>query len=65
MHSEFIETELFSKSWKAMDLTDNDMLRLQDQLIDKPDMGDVIQHTNGARKIRFALSNGEKSNTKH
>ena len=63
MHREFIETELFSKSWKAMDLTDDDMLRLQDQLIDNPDMGDVIQNTNGARKVRFALSNRGKSNS--
>lgn len=44
-----------------MGLTDDDLKRLQFELLDNPQKGDVIQGTGGLRKIRFAFENRGKS----
>lgn len=44
-----------------MGLTDDDLRRLQEQLVRNPLLGDVMQGTGGLRKMRFALSNKGKS----
>ncbi len=61
MHRTFIEAIGFTKSWKAMDLTIADLKRLQEQLLDDSDAGDVIPDTGGARKLRFAFEHRGKS----
>jgi hypothetical protein len=47
----FIETNLFTKHL-AQYLSDEEYTDLQDFLIEKPDVGSVIQRTKGLRKLR-------------
>lgn len=61
MIRKFIEAAQFMKSWNAMDLTDTDLKRLQEQLLNDPDIGNVIQDTGGARKLRFSFEHQGKS----
>lgn len=51
----------FEKQWNRMGLTDDDLKRLQFELLENPQKGDVIQGTGGLRKIRFAFENRGKS----
>lgn len=61
MTREFIILPEFEKQWKHLNLTDDDLKRLQSMLILSPQEGDVMQGTGGIRKIRFALENRGKS----
>ena len=61
MKRQFIETTIFSKRWKELGLTDDDLLKLQSHLMKNPDIGDLIVGSGGARKIRFALPHKGKS----
>ena len=61
MKRQFVETDIFSKRWKELNLDDDDLLKLQWHLAEYPDAGKVISGTNGARKIRFALPHKGKS----
>jgi hypothetical protein len=47
--------------WSELNLTDRDLLKLQDYLMKHPAVGDIIVGTGGARKTRFALPNKGKS----
>ena len=61
MIREFIFTKPFLVSWKAMGL-DNDSLRLlEGVLLENPRLGDIIQGTGGARKVRIKLDGRGKS----
>jgi len=51
----------FEKQWSKMGLTDDDLKRLQYELLADPQKGDVIQGTGGLRKLRFAFENRGKS----
>ena len=55
MKREFVMTEWFDASWGEQNLTDEDLRRLQGELLQNPKCGDVIQGTGGFRKVRFAL----------
>ena len=61
MVGNFVETTIFTKQWKSMNLDDRDLLCLQIHLMKNPNDGDVIVGTGGARKIRFALPHKGKS----
>jgi len=61
MVRQFVETTIFTRQWKNMDLDDNDLLQLQSHLMKNPNEGDIIVGTGGARKIRFALPHKGKS----
>ena len=61
MTRQFVETTIFTRRWKDLDLTDDDLLKLQNFLLKNPDAGDIIVGTGGARKIRFALPHKGKS----
>ena len=61
MAREFIMTAVFDRLWNGLGLTDEALRNFQSKLIMNPVAGDVIQGTNGARKIRFALPNTGKS----
>ena len=52
----FIHTEPFRKCWKAMGLDDEDLKTLESILLENPQMGDVIEGTGGARKLRIQLN---------
>jgi mRNA-degrading endonuclease RelE of RelBE toxin-antitoxin system len=56
----FIETSVFTKRWQELELTDKDLQEFQSFLLKNPEAGDVIQGTNGARKVRFALTDKGK-----
>ena len=61
MTREFIYTEPFRRSWKAMGLSDDDAKVLEEILLANPRAGDVIEGTGGARKIRIQMENRGKS----
>lgn len=52
---------IFDKQWKNMGLDDNDLKRLQEQLLFNPAAGVLVQGTGGLRKIRFAFDGRGKS----
>lgn len=57
----FIEVPLFTKRWREIGLTDDDLLQLQIMLLKDPESGPVIEGTGGIRKVRFPLENRGKS----
>jgi hypothetical protein len=61
MKREFIETTIFAKRWKELNLTASDLRKLQKFIIENPDAGDIIQGTGGLIKLRWALPNTGKS----
>ena len=48
----FIYTDSFRYFWKAMGLSDSDLLGLKDVLRSNPQLGNVIESASGVRKIR-------------
>ncbi|MCL2171049.1 MAG: type II toxin-antitoxin system RelE/ParE family toxin [Defluviitaleaceae bacterium] len=61
MTREFISTRIFDKRWAEMGLTDEDLRKLENFLMDNPNAGDIIQGTGGAIKLRWALPGTGKS----
>jgi len=61
MTREFVYTEPFRKCWKAMGLSDDDLKILEEILLTNPRIGDVIEGTGGARKMRIQMENRGKS----
>ncbi|HIE6162412.1 type II toxin-antitoxin system RelE/ParE family toxin [Proteus mirabilis] len=57
---ESIETSIFTQQIKLL-ATDKEIRILQNELISKPDKGDLIKGTGGLRKIRMAVGNKGKS----
>lgn len=51
----FIYTAPFRNCWKMMGLGDEDLLELEKILLADPRVGDVIEGTGGARKMRIQL----------
>ena len=61
MTREFIMTTVFDKLWNKLGLSDDDLLRLQIEMMTNPKVGAIIRGTEGARKTRFAQSGAGKS----
>ena len=61
MTREFVYTAPFQRSWKAMGLNDADQKLLEEALLENPQLGDVIEGTGGARKMRIQLEGRGKS----
>ena len=61
MTRSFIELPLFRSKWKSLGLTDDDLRRLQEQILADPKIGDVMQGTGGVRKMHFAFEHRGKS----
>ena len=59
MTREFIMTPEFDKVWTQLGLNDDDLRELQEQILLNPQVGSVIQGTNGLRKMRFSLNAGK------
>lgn len=57
----FIEVPLFTKRWKEIGLSDNELLALQIMLLKDPESGPVMEGTGGIRKVRFPVANRGKS----
>ena len=61
MTRKFIYTAPFRNCWKAMGLSDDDLYKLEEALLEDPLIGDVIESTGGARKLRIQLNGHGKS----
>lgn len=55
MKRTFIEVPMFTKKWKELGLSDENLRELQNILLEEPKSGDVIQGIGGLRKIRIPL----------
>lgn len=56
----FIETSIFTRQIKQI-ATDEELRTLQNELIGRPEKGDIIQGTGGIRKMRMAIGSQGKS----
>ena len=61
MKREFIYAQNFDKSWKAIGLSDESLRELENMILEKPDIGDLIPGTGGLRKTRFRIDKSGKS----
>ncbi|OGO80618.1 MAG: hypothetical protein A3K41_00915 [Chloroflexi bacterium RIFOXYD12_FULL_57_15] len=52
---QFIETSIFTRQVTDL-LTDDEYSQLQVALSVHPDLGDIIQHSGGLRKVRWSLA---------
>lgn len=57
----FVELPIFRSRWKDMGLSDDDLKRLQEELLADPKVGAVMRGTGGVRKMRFAFEQKGKS----
>ena len=57
----FVELPLFRSKWKALGLNDNDLRRLQEEILLDPKTGAIMKETGGIRKMRFAFEHRGKS----
>ena len=51
----FKEMESFTRKWKDLGLTDDDLRVLQELLLKDPKVGDVIPGASGIRKVRIPV----------
>ena len=56
----FKEVPMFTRKWKELGLTDENLRDLQNILLENPKAGDAIQGTGGIRKIRIPIDNKGK-----
>ena len=61
MKREFVLIPSFIVKWKNLGLSDDDMRRLEEAILDDPKVGPVIRETGGVRKMRFSFENRGKS----
>lgn len=61
MTRSFVELPIFSAKWKKLDLSDDDLKRLQEEILLDPKVGAVMQGTGRVRKMRFAFKHQGKS----
>ncbi len=57
----FIQTLEFVKNWQQLGFTDDDLRRLELEILKNPKTGDVVRGTGGLRKMRFAFEGVGKS----
>lgn len=57
----FVELPLFRSKWKTLGLNEDDLKRLQEEILLDPKIGAVIKNTGGIRKMRFAFEHRGKS----
>ena len=59
----FVQPTTFLREWKRLGFTDEDLRRMEYQLLQNPKMGDVIQGTGRLRKMRFSYEHRGKSSS--
>lgn len=57
----FIETLVFTKKWRELGFSDEDLRERQEILLKNPEAGAMIQGTGGIRKVRYAFPGRGKS----
>lgn len=60
MNRTFIEVPMFTKKWKELGLTEENLRELENVLLENPKSGDAIQGTGGIRKIRIPIEHRGK-----
>lgn len=60
MTKTFIQTAEFTKNWDRLGYTDDDLRRLELEILRDPKAGSVIRGTGRLRKMRFAPENRGK-----
>lgn len=61
MTKTFIQTEEFLRNWEELGFNDDDLRKLELELLKNPQSGSVVRGTGRLRKMRFALPNRGKS----
>ncbi len=61
MNRTFIQTHEFSKRWDELGFDDDDLMRLENDIMSDPEKYPIIKGTGGLRKARFAFKNRGKS----
>lgn len=61
MTREFVILPSFELKWKNLGLDDDDLRRLEIELVNNPKIGPVMRGTGGVRKMRFAFEGRGKS----
>ena len=61
MNREFIEMPMFRRKWEEMGLNEQDLIKLQTELLADSKVGAVMKSTGGVRKMRFAFEASGKS----
>lgn len=61
MTRKFIHTSPFRSAWKLMQLDDDALNALENTLLLDPEVGDMIEGTGGARKMRIQFAGHGKS----
>ena len=57
----FIQTQEFSNNWDRLGFDDDDLRKLEYEIMTKPEKYPVMRGTGGLRKARFAFENQGKS----
>lgn len=60
MNRTFIEVPMFTKKWKELGLTEENLRELENVLLENPKSEDAIQGTGGIRKIRIPIEHRGK-----
>lgn len=60
----FIEVPIFTKKWKELGFTDENLRELQKVLLDDPKAGDAIQGTGGLQKNQNSNGKQRKRQTR-
>lgn len=61
MNRTFMFTSHFVREWTRLGFTDDDQIRLEQTIINNPQIGNVIVGAGGFRKMRFAFEGRGKS----
>jgi len=61
MKRTFVYLPNFDKIWKALNLSDDNIVKLENMILEQPDRGELIQGTGGLRKIRVSKDQKGKS----
>lgn len=56
----FIQTDEFVKMWRYLGLEDNELRKLELEILKEPKIGKVIRGTGKLRKMRFVFNRGGK-----
>lgn len=60
----FIHSDEFTKNWSKLKLSDDDLRKLEIEIIKNPKIGKVVKGTGRLRKMRFATHEEGKSGGK-
>lgn len=61
MQRTFIQTSEFERNWETLGFSDDNLQKLEQEILKHPKTGKVIRGTGKLRKMRFAFDNKGKS----